>query len=189
MRLSKILRSLIIAAVCVRSAGAQEPWPCPYSFGGNFGFTYWYPGYGNLRMNFIGPHFMEISSTPFGNFGIYVATSIEVRGPGAGTWSASGPWEAGCFLYGNLILATALDFLGTPRYHPSDTRNEEDSTDGSELDWWPWDQDPDNGGGASGIGTGGTTLNCTKAYITIEIDYGDGTGWHTWWEGWANVCQ
>ena len=38
-------------------------------------------------------------------------------------------------------------------------------------------------GGSSGGGTG-----CRWEYIYIDVDYGDGTGWHEVWEGWAQVC-
>jgi hypothetical protein len=42
-------------------------------------------------------------------------------------------------------------------------------------------------------GSGGTTpgggSNCDTEWIRIEINYDDGTGWHTWWEGYATVCE
>jgi hypothetical protein len=46
-------------------------------------------------------------------------------------------------------------------------------------------------GGGSGGGDlgGGGGLSCREEYIYIEVDYGDGSGWHTWWEGWATVCE
>jgi hypothetical protein len=50
---------------------------------------------------------------------------------------------------------------------------------------------PGDGGGAGGTPTGGggtDPSDCRDEWIIIEINYGDGTGWHTWWEGWARVC-
>jgi len=42
-----------------------------------------------------------------------------------------------------------------------------------------------NGGSGGGGGNG----NCHTEYIVVEINYGDGTGWHTLWEGYATVCE
>lgn len=41
---------------------------------------------------------------------------------------------------------------------------------------------PTSGGG------GGGGDSCQMEYIIVEINYGDGTGWHELWEGWASVC-
>jgi hypothetical protein len=43
-------------------------------------------------------------------------------------------------------------------------------------------------GGGGGVG-GGSADDCTWEYITIEIDYGDGHGWQTYWEGWGWWCD
>ncbi len=42
---------------------------------------------------------------------------------------------------------------------------------------------------SGGTGAGGNGSNCHNEYIVIEINIGDGTGWHVWWEGWARVCE
>src|SRR5690606_13494318 len=42
-----------------------------------------------------------------------------------------------------------------------------------------------NGGSGGGGGNG----NCHTEYNVVEINYGDGTGWHTLWEGYATVCE
>ncbi len=42
---------------------------------------------------------------------------------------------------------------------------------------------PPTPGGGEGGGGGGGGGGCVDEWIIIEIDYGDGTGWHTWWEG------
>jgi hypothetical protein len=47
-------------------------------------------------------------------------------------------------------------------------------------------QEPAGGGGGGG---GGPDDNCSYEFITIEINYGDGTGWHELWSGWAWVCS
>jgi hypothetical protein len=39
-------------------------------------------------------------------------------------------------------------------------------------------------GGDDGSGDTG----CRTEYIVVEINYGDGTGWHELWEGWAQIC-
>lgn len=36
---------------------------------------------------------------------------------------------------------------------------------------------------------GGTPPGCTWDWVILEIDYGDGTGWHELWEGWARICD
>ncbi|MEX2152799.1 MAG: hypothetical protein WD825_05620 [Gemmatimonadaceae bacterium] len=43
--------------------------------------------------------------------------------------------------------------------------------------------------GSGGGGGSGDGLNCHQEYVFIEINYGDGTGWHVWWEGYASVCE
>ena len=44
------------------------------------------------------------------------------------------------------------------------------------------------GGGSGGGGDdGGGGMTCRTEYIIIEIN--DGTGWRTWWEGYATVCE
>jgi hypothetical protein len=43
------------------------------------------------------------------------------------------------------------------------------------------------GGGGGSEDTGGGS-DCTQEYVYLEVDYGDGTGWHTLWEGYARVC-
>ncbi len=40
--------------------------------------------------------------------------------------------------------------------------------------------------GGGGDGGGGT---CYQEWLVLEINYGDGTGWHVLWEGWGEVCQ
>ena len=47
-------------------------------------------------------------------------------------------------------------------------------------------EDESPGGGGGGGGGGGD--DCTSEWIIVEVDYGDGTGWHTLWQGYATVC-
>ncbi len=44
-------------------------------------------------------------------------------------------------------------------------------------------------GGDGGGGSGGGSVACHEEHIVIEINYGDGTGWHVWWEGVAWICE
>lgn len=49
--------------------------------------------------------------------------------------------------------------------------------------------DADSGGcsgGGGGGDDGGGGSNCTVQWIVIEVN--DGSGWRTWWEGYATVC-
>lgn len=48
----------------------------------------------------------------------------------------------------------------------------------------PWTRKSSFGGG----GGGGGPDPCYQEYIYLEVDYGDGTGWHVVWEGYATVC-
>lgn len=52
---------------------------------------------------------------------------------------------------------------------------------------WPRSRPASNGGGYVGPG-GGTPDGCSWDFSILEINYGDGTGWHTIWEGWALWC-
>lgn len=38
-------------------------------------------------------------------------------------------------------------------------------------------------------GGGGGTRMCRRETIVMEIDYGDGTGWHEIWRGEVTVCS
>ncbi|MHB0950090.1 MAG: hypothetical protein ACYC3Q_13300 [Gemmatimonadaceae bacterium] len=40
-----------------------------------------------------------------------------------------------------------------------------------------------------GGGGGGGGENCWTEHAIIEIDYGDGTGWHELWRGYVTVCE
>jgi hypothetical protein len=42
---------------------------------------------------------------------------------------------------------------------------------------------------STGGGSGGGTYECHEEYVIVEINYGDGTGWHVLWEGNAMVCE
>jgi hypothetical protein len=44
-------------------------------------------------------------------------------------------------------------------------------------------QQQTGGGGDTGGGT------CHDEWLVLEINYGDGTGWHELWEGWGQVCE
>jgi hypothetical protein len=39
-----------------------------------------------------------------------------------------------------------------------------------------------------GGGSEGGAPNCHQEYVYLEINYGDGTGWHVIWQGYATVC-
>ncbi len=41
---------------------------------------------------------------------------------------------------------------------------------------------------SSSGGGGGTGGSCSFEFVIVEIDYGDGTGWHELWRGYAKVC-
>jgi hypothetical protein len=43
------------------------------------------------------------------------------------------------------------------------------------------------GGGGGGDGSGGT--QCREEQVTVEVNYGDGTGWHVVYRGTATVCE
>ncbi|HEY0151325.1 MAG TPA: hypothetical protein VGB92_04965 [Longimicrobium sp.] len=45
-----------------------------------------------------------------------------------------------------------------------------------------------SGGGGGGEDDGGGG-QCREEYVYVEVDYGDGTGWHVIWEGTATVCD
>jgi hypothetical protein len=45
-----------------------------------------------------------------------------------------------------------------------------------------------SGGGGGGEDEGGGG-QCREEYVYVEVDYGDGTGWHVIWEGTATVCE
>jgi hypothetical protein len=45
------------------------------------------------------------------------------------------------------------------------------------------------GGGSGGGGGGGGGTTCREEYVVVEVNYGDGTGWHVIWEGLAIVCE
>jgi hypothetical protein len=63
---------------------------------------------------------------------------------------------------------------------------------GTQIVYDPNNPLPDcSGGGGSGSGadpTGGAG-GCTTVSVTIEIDYGDGRGYQTVYEGYATVCE
>lgn len=47
--------------------------------------------------------------------------------------------------------------------------------------WYPT---RNTGGG----GSGGGGWSCTQQFAILEINYGDGTGWHELWRGYVTVC-
>lgn len=43
--------------------------------------------------------------------------------------------------------------------------------------------------GGGGGGGGGDGTQCREEYAIVEVNYGDGTGWHVIWEGTVTVCE
>lgn len=44
-------------------------------------------------------------------------------------------------------------------------------------------------GGGGGGGDGGGSGQCRQEWVIVEVNYGDGSGWHVIWEGYATVCS
>ncbi len=104
--------------------------------------------------------------------------------------SADGDWE----LYGGTLVARSsivwtLAFKGglltAVRYEGGNAKR---IACGGQFIFDP-SQPCDPPGGPSDPGYGGGGSGCENVWLIVEINYGDGTGWHELWSGYVLVCD
>ena len=107
----------------------------------------------------------------------------------SGTWIAQDfdLTLSGCFLIYLNTEARVQSSGGSLLYGPAFANDAGTVHNGGHIVPPPENEPCPPSGGAGGGGGGGGP-ECTQEYIILEINYNDGTGWHTLYEGYVTVC-
>lgn len=105
--------------------------------------------------------------------------------------STDGDWE----LYGGRLVVKSL-FYKTPSFNGgiiTGVRHEDGNARriacNGQFIFDPSQPCDSPGGPSDPGGGGGWPETCPKVWIIVEINYGDGTGWHELWSGYVDDCD
>jgi hypothetical protein len=161
------------SVVLTGSTGSYGQAPfCPGAFGGMWTHTINVPTPQGTRVmkpfSFQGLHTLLFENPPgLGRYSLPAGYWPAVDGSGVQAQAESA--DATCVWTFPAPGTLRID-IGFYRYHRVNTR-------------WPRRRGVSNGSGG-----GGAPPGCHYEYIYLEVNYGDGTGWHVIWEGNALVC-
>lgn len=160
---------------------------------------WWMSPYGNVFFHLARPQvFVSYRTGSYKGLAkaVYRNSHLSQGATGSHVYEFTGRFNALCRATARTIGGVSFTSQVVVAQAPIDTPYEVTGGGGegcdSQIVYDPTQPCPGVGGGGSGGGssedpTGG--LNCYWDYIFVEINYGDGSGWHTWWEGWARICE